>query len=298
MSTIRGKTQRAEGKCLSISILNILFNSLIINTYIASGVMEVRRTLFVFLFIVLMFIYGCESKEKEEETIDVQIDVEGAYEYGRVYFFGETNLPDHGELVFSVEGNDYKHKTKGVISDNTFESGVFSDKGDPLEPGTYQLHVELSKPSLQEDRFLEAAGEAYENLSGELMEKSDLEKSLSYSNTFTVQEYYISESDAEEIIKDTGLNEDDKLLEMEVNILGEITAKIELQKEEDLSDEKLAITRYRQISDKLMEREDWEELTIEFVDIGTISMDRFDQETDEDSSYFREEDIENKLSKE
>lgn len=265
--------------------------------------MELRRLLFSMLIIVLIFIGGCNSEleeDEEEETIDVQIDVEGVIGSGRVYFEGETNLPDQAQLIFSVEGNGYKHKTKGVVRGSTFESGLFSNKGESLEAGTYELSILLSAPSIQDDRFLEIAGETYENLSGELMEEADLGKNLSYSNTFTVeaydQKFYLPALDAKEIMT-ARMEEQNELIEISV-IHGEIIAKIELQNDETPSGKELAIKSYAQISEDLLEREDWEALTIEYVDIGTISMNRSEKETNENGDYFPKEAIENNLLKE
>src|SRR5699024_7145771 len=123
------------------------------------------------------------------------------------------------------------HKTKGVVTGSTFESGLFSNKGKSLEAGTYELSIRLSAPSIQDDRFLEIAGETYENLSGELMEETDLGKNLSYSNTFTVeaydQKFYLPALDSKEIMT-ARMEEQDELIEISV-VHGEIIAKIELQ---------------------------------------------------------------------
>ncbi|MEK3886234.1 hypothetical protein [Bacillus sp. FSL K6-3431] len=66
--------------------------------------------------------------------------------------------------------------------------------------------------------------------------------------------------------------------------------------QELLSNENLAITRYSQASDELLDREGWELLTIEYVEVGTISMNRLEKETNEyDMDYFPTDTIEERI---
>src|SRR5699024_10237723 len=150
------------------------------------------------------------------------------------------------------------------------------NKGESLEAGTYELSILLSTASIQDDRFVEIAGETYENLSGELMEEADLGKNLSYSNTVTVeaydQKFYLPALDAKEIMT-ARMEEQNELIEISV-IHGEIIAKIKLQNDETQSGKELAIKSYDQNYERLLESKDMEILTIEYIEKGTIRMNR------------------------
>jgi len=265
-----------------------------------------KKILFYTLIMALMFMSGCissqdeleespnEEAEVEEKTIDVNLMVEGLDEFGRIIFMGETNLPDHAELNFKVKGNDYKHETKGSVSNNAFESNVFSYKGEPLDPGTYELTISLLPPSQQDDRFLEVAGEKFENLTGDLMETSDTGKNLSYANEFTVKKsedkVYLTTLDAKEIMASM-MSKHGNIVGLSV-VSGEIKAEIKLHNEENSSDEEQAVATYHEVSKEYLKNDDWETLTIEFVDLGTISMDYFEKESNDEDNYFSNEDIE------
>lgn len=265
-----------------------------------------KKLIFSTWAIVLIMMSGCtsdsdepeespnEEAEVEEETIDVDIVVDGLDQFGRVIFMGETNLPDHAELQFKVKGNGYEHETKGIVFNKAFESNVFSYKGEPLDPGTYELSINLAPPSQQDDRFLEVAGDKFENLTGVLMETSDTGKNLSFSNDFTVEEredeVYLTSLDAKEIMASL-MTKHDHLVELSV-VSEEIKAVIDLHDDENSPDEELAVATYHDVSKEYLKNDGWETLTIEFVDIGTISMGYSEKESDDEGDYFSTEDIE------
>ena len=108
-------------------------------------------------------------------------------------------------------------------------------------------------------------------------------------------EEYITPDEVKEIIEDFGLGEEDKLVSTSVEE-GEISVVIETAPNDLFSAKDLAVTRYSQASDELLGYEGWEVLTIEYVDIGTISMNRSEKETNEyDMSYFPSTEIEKQL---
>lgn len=102
-----------------------------------------------------------------------------------------------------------------------------------------------------------------------------------------IQETQISNDEIKVIIEDYGLGEEDELISLSVKN-GEIKATIDLASSEfNLPLEDMAVTSYSQISDTLLEEEGWNTLTIEYVDIGTISMNISEKEMNElDMPYF------------
>lgn len=61
------------------------------------------------------------------------------------------------------------------------------------------------------------------------------------------------------------------------------------------STEDMAVTRYTSLSHELLNHEGWEILTITYSNIGTISMNRNEKETNEYGDYFPTMEIEKRL---
>lgn len=83
-----------------------------------------------------------------------------------------------------------------------------------------------------------------------------------------------------EVIEFNGTGEGDKVVEALIDGT-EVQAVIELAPNELLDPENLATTRYAQVSDELLYYDGWETLSIEYVGIGSISIERSEQETNE-----------------
>lgn len=130
-----------------------------------------------------------EQEEVAEETADVEMDATAEVSDGKVTILGTTNLPDGGELMFTVANpeTDYRAQSKNIIENGEFSSDTFSDQGEALTPGEYSVAITLSIASTQSDEFVEQTGEDYENLSGDLVEDSDLGKTVRYETEFTIE---------------------------------------------------------------------------------------------------------------
>lgn len=96
---------------------------------------------------------------------------------------------------------------------------------------------------------------------------------------------YITVGEVKEIIEYAGMGEDDKLVDAAVEG-EEIKAVIELAPHDLLPAKNLAATSYSQASDALLERDDWQVLTIDYVNVGIISMNRLEKESNEYGDYF------------
>ncbi|MDQ0971268.1 hypothetical protein QFZ31_001146 [Neobacillus niacini] len=57
----------------------------------------------------------------------------------------------------------------------------------------------------------------------------------------------------------------------------------------------LAVRRYRQLSDELVQHEGWEVLEVSYMNIGTISMNRNEKEPNKNGGYFPKKKIEERL---
>lgn len=104
----------------------------------------------------------------------------------------------------------------------------------------------------------------------------------------------MSDDELKEIIEYTGMGEDDELVSVS-QVDGEIKAVIKVSPDDLFSPEIIAATRYSQLSDELLAYEGWEDLTIQYVDVGEISMNRSEKESNEYGDYFPTEKIDELL---
>lgn len=74
-----------------------------------------------------------------------------------------------------------------------------------------------------------------------------------------------------------------------------IKNRTDLKQNDMFSAEDMAVNRYSQLSDELLNHEGWEILTISYTNIGTISMNRIEKETNEFGDYFPTMKIEERL---
>ena len=93
---------------------------------------------------------------------------------------------------------------------------------------------------------------------------------------------------------DYSIGAEDKLINFSVRN-GEIRATIDLAPNGMFPSEDIAVNIYSQLSDELLYHEGWEVLTITYSNIGTISMNRNEKETNEYGDYFPTIEIENSL---
>lgn len=90
----------------------------------------------------------------------------------------------------------------------------------------------------------------------------------------------LNEEELTELLKETAMGEGDELRDFSVE-KGKVQVEIKLAPSDPLSDEDVAVTRYSQASDTLLEYSDWDRLTITYSDIGSITMERNEKETNE-----------------
>lgn len=107
----------------------------------------------------------------------------------------------------------------------------------------------------------------------------------------------IDDSLFKEVLNDSGLGDGDKLVNSSIEN-GELKAVIELGSNELLDAKDLAVSSYSSVSDELLNYGGWKDLTIEYVEVGTISMNVSEKKTNEfDMSYFPTAVIMEKLDK-
>lgn len=95
----------------------------------------------------------------------------------------------------------------------------------------------------------------------------------------------LSLEELEEIIKYNAIGEGDKLVSVALED-DEIKVVIDMDPQGLLPEKFMASTTYSRLSDELLKHEGWEILTVEFVDVGTVSMNRSEKESNEYGDYF------------
>lgn len=158
---------------------------------------------------------------------------------------------------------------------------------------------EYKKRAKESEKRLEEAQEdtkRLEEISEEIDETSDLieeveEIGIEEDDENSNDSTELSDSEVREVLEYAALGAEDNLTDVVV-IDGEIQATIEIGDNEILDDKSmLAEVIYASAGDELLDIEGWEILTIEFVDIGKVSMHRDEKESNEYGDYFPAEEI-------
>lgn len=137
-------------------------------------------------------------------------------------------------------------------------------------------------PAAEDQVAAETESSAIEENTKEVIEEAEV-KTLTAENV-------------EEIVAYNGTGEGDELISADVEN-GEVKVAIQLAQSDMLSNNQMAITRYSQVSDELLNYEGWETLSVEYVEVGTINMNRSEAEiNDFNMTYFPTEIIESKLN--
>ncbi|MDF2902607.1 MAG: hypothetical protein K0S25_245 [Bacillus sp. (in: firmicutes)] len=95
----------------------------------------------------------------------------------------------------------------------------------------------------------------------------------------------ITDGKVKEIIEYYSIGENDKLNNVSVEN-GEVKATIVLAPNELFSGKDMAVNGYSRLSDELLNHEGWQILTVTYVNIGSISMNRIEKETNEFGDYY------------
>jgi len=101
---------------------------------------------------------------------------------------GKTNLFDKASLMISIRDSEGKlqGQSKSDVKDGYFDFGLFSRKGEGYFKGKYEVNISLSIPSVQSREFISLAGLEYENITGELLDRSGIGPSINYTEWFEI----------------------------------------------------------------------------------------------------------------
>lgn len=148
--------------------------------------MKMKNRITILVIVVILFAVsgtGCfslPSKTDPGKKINVELTYDFVMEGDRVVFTIDTNLPDHGILWLRLFDRTtlYSETEEIFIKDGTGKAKFWIDAG-PIVPGEYNVELSLPVAELQPQKFLDFAGEKYENLEGELVHDSGGGKHIS-----------------------------------------------------------------------------------------------------------------------
>lgn len=150
----------------------------------------------------------------------------------------------------------------------------------PKEEPTIEKDVPEVEVPKQDDEIEEEKPDEVEPVEDEEEDSPSIETEQEDSVGVNTEVDSMTEAEAKEIIEYTGISDGDKLAS--VSIEGEeIKAVIELGPNDFLSPEDSAVTMYSAVSDGFLDHEGWSTLTVNYIDVGTISLHRSMKETNE-----------------
>jgi hypothetical protein len=163
------------------------------------------------------------------------------------------------------------------------------------EPNNIESANEALEEEVEKEETKEKTGESEEVPKDQTTDDTE-EKLNEQSHETQPQEtpQPLTEGQVKEIIDYYGIGEGDQSSNVSF-VNGEIKATINLAPNETFPAKDIAVNRYSQLSDELLNHEGWELLTIIYPNIGTISMNRNEKETNEYGDYFPTMVIEERL---
>lgn len=142
----------------------------------------------------------------------------------------------------------------------------------------YEKELKEAKKVLEESK---ADSERLEEISKQIDETSDLITEVQEEMGIEEDPVGISAEEVAELLAYEALSEGDSITNVEIYD-GEIKAVIEISDDAIISDKSLlAESIYSRAGDALLELEGWDVLTVEFVDVGEVSMQRNEKESNE-----------------
>jgi hypothetical protein len=142
-----------------------------------------RGYLFISVLIVFLLMICIPTIAKEiNVTIAAKAERTGA---GGLRVVGETTLPNKASLMITVRNtqNGYSAQTKTTVDDGHFTAGEFTDRGNPIPNGMYEIEIVTPMLGLQSDEIREAFGENGQNLSGDIVVEKYGQKTVRYKIT-------------------------------------------------------------------------------------------------------------------
>lgn len=184
-----------------------------------------------------------------------------------------------------------KTETVASLEKKNKELQAKVDEADPwFKMQEEQKQKEADAKAAEEKRL--AAEKAKQEAAAKAKAKADAEAKAATEAEQSQQEITVDK--VKEMIEYYSIGENDNLNNVSFEN-GEIKATIALEPNELFSVQDMAVNRYSQLSDELLNHEGWQILNVTYTDIGNISMNRNEKETNELGDYFPTLEIEERL---
>ena len=160
------------------------------------------------------------------------------------------------------------------------------EKAEKTDTAQEELDKAKEKDAEQAKKDAELKAKEEEEQKAKEAEEKALAEQEAKEETGDITEKEITVNEVKEIIEYSGMGEGDKLISLTIEN-GEIKAVIDLAPNKfNLPPKDIAVSTYSQASDALLEEEGWNALTIEYVNVGTVSMDISEKESNEFGMYY------------
>lgn len=147
-----------------------------------------NRSLAAAASVIVLLVGGCSASTPEPEpseaaetpSADAPLEVDLTMSVvlngdGSVSVAAESNLPDGTELGSSVfQEGGFMAQDSQTLQDGTVSFGPFSDQGNPIPSGTYDVSVTMPIARNQPDVVKAVIGDAGENLTGPLVSEESI----------------------------------------------------------------------------------------------------------------------------
>lgn len=127
--------------------------------------------------------------EEASTNLNVKIDESIENENGKIRFNIKTNLPNTTELMIGISeinNGDYRGQTTAIVTDGEVQTEWFSNKGEALRNGDYELSISMSIPMTQSEEVQKVVGKNGEYLEGDLVVKDNGSSYVSMKKTITL----------------------------------------------------------------------------------------------------------------
>lgn len=138
-----------------------------------------------------------EVAQTQSSSFEPKINIRVA-DPSRPIIYGTTNLPDSTELIVTIYRTESKYmaQDKVVVRNGQFRTVQFSQKSEPLNPGSYSIAISMSLAELQSPEVRKVVGAKGEKMIGALVKSGDLGPLVEFSSTFSVGTVSNSQFDA------------------------------------------------------------------------------------------------------
>jgi hypothetical protein len=112
-----------------------------------------------------------DPAKSREAIINIQLERNPS---GGVRVFGNTNLPNQMEFMVDLRNRSigYFAQDKVTVANGNFTSAWFSNRGNSLPSGTYEVTITSPLPTFQPEPVQRVIGKKGENLSGKVVKST------------------------------------------------------------------------------------------------------------------------------